>query len=104
MTAWPGSNPHFAIATGPGGRPFSRPGQAARRRTSQTVAAMSSTDSASSQPPSIHWNGQTTRSGRPGSWRSWRARRRIRRVRRLVTSVGGCARPDGGSWSGVRCG
>ena len=33
-------------------------GQAARRRTSQTVAAMSSTDSASSQPPSIHWNGQ----------------------------------------------
>jgi ABC-type multidrug transport system ATPase subunit len=32
--------------------------QAARRRTSQTVAAMSSTDSASSQPPSIHWNGQ----------------------------------------------
>jgi hypothetical protein len=39
-----------------GGR--SRPGQAARRRTSQTVAAMSSIDSASSQPPSIHWNGQ----------------------------------------------
>ena len=34
------------------------PPQAARRRTSQTVAAMSSTDSASSQPPSIHWNGQ----------------------------------------------
>ena len=33
-------------------------GQAARRRTSQTVAAMSSTDSASSQPPSIHWKGQ----------------------------------------------
>ena len=32
--------------------------QAARRRTSQTVAAMSSTDSASSQPPSIHWKGQ----------------------------------------------
>jgi len=32
--------------------------QAARRRTSQTVAAMSSTDRASSQPPSIHWNGQ----------------------------------------------
>ena len=32
--------------------------QAARRRTSQTVTAMSSTDSASSQPPSIHWNGQ----------------------------------------------
>ncbi|MGH3153302.1 MAG: glycosyltransferase 87 family protein, partial [Streptosporangiaceae bacterium] len=32
--------------------------QAARRRTSQTVAAMSSTDRASSQPPSTHWNGQ----------------------------------------------
>ena len=32
--------------------------QAARRRTSQTVAAMSRTDSASSQPPSIHCNGQ----------------------------------------------
>ncbi len=32
--------------------------QVARRRTSQTVAAMSSADSASSQPPSIHWNGQ----------------------------------------------
>ncbi len=32
--------------------------QAARRRTSQTVAVMSSTASASSQPPSIHWNGQ----------------------------------------------
>jgi len=32
--------------------------QAARRRTSQTVAAMSSTDSASSQPPSIAWKGQ----------------------------------------------
>jgi hypothetical protein len=34
------------------------PRQAARRRTSQTVAAMSSSDSPSSQPPSIHWNGQ----------------------------------------------
>ena len=32
--------------------------QAARRRTSQMVAAMSSTDSASSQPPSIHWKAQ----------------------------------------------
>jgi hypothetical protein len=32
--------------------------QAARRRINQTVAAMSSTDSASSQPPSIHWKGQ----------------------------------------------
>ena len=37
--------------------------QAARRRTSQTVAAMSSTDSASSQPPSIHWNGQNRVTG-----------------------------------------
>ena len=33
-------------------------GQAARWRTSQTVTAMSSAESASSQPPSIHWNGQ----------------------------------------------
>jgi hypothetical protein len=32
--------------------------QVAGRRTSQMVAAMSSTDSASSQPPSIHWKGQ----------------------------------------------
>ena len=32
--------------------------QAARRRTSQMVTAMSRTDSASSQPPSIHWKGQ----------------------------------------------
>jgi hypothetical protein len=32
--------------------------QAARRRTSQMVAAIKSRDSASSQPPSIHWNGQ----------------------------------------------
>jgi hypothetical protein len=32
--------------------------QVARRRTSQMVAAISSTDSASSQPPSIHWKGQ----------------------------------------------
>ena len=32
--------------------------QAARRWTSQTVAAMISADSASSQPPSIHWKGQ----------------------------------------------
>jgi hypothetical protein len=36
---------------------------AARRRTSQMVAAMSSTDSASSQPPSIHWNGQNRLAG-----------------------------------------
>jgi hypothetical protein len=35
-----------------------RAAQAAGRRTSQTVAAMSRTDSASSQPPSIHWKGQ----------------------------------------------
>ncbi len=32
--------------------------QAALRRTSQTVMAMSNTDNASSHPPSIHWNGQ----------------------------------------------
>jgi hypothetical protein len=32
--------------------------QAARRWTSQMAAVMSSADSASSQPPSIHWNGQ----------------------------------------------
>jgi hypothetical protein len=32
--------------------------QATRRRTSQTVAPMSSADNASSQPPSIHWYGQ----------------------------------------------
>jgi hypothetical protein len=32
--------------------------QAARRRTTQTVAAMRTTESASSQPPSIHWNDQ----------------------------------------------
>jgi hypothetical protein len=32
--------------------------QAARRRTSQTVAARSSGDRARSQPPSIHWKGQ----------------------------------------------
>jgi hypothetical protein len=38
--------------------PWLAGGQAARRRTSQTVAAMSSTESASSQPPSIHWKGQ----------------------------------------------
>jgi hypothetical protein len=37
--------------------------QVARRRTSQTVAAMSSADSASSQPPSIHWKGQNRLAG-----------------------------------------
>jgi hypothetical protein len=40
------------------GGPLGGMDQAARRWTSQMVAAMSSTDSASSQPPSIHWNGQ----------------------------------------------
>jgi dimethylargininase len=39
------------------------PGQAARRRTSQMVAAMSSADSASSQPASIHWTGQNRLAG-----------------------------------------
>jgi hypothetical protein len=38
-------------------------GQAARRRTSHTVAAISSADSTSSQPPSIHWNGQNLLAG-----------------------------------------
>jgi hypothetical protein len=37
--------------------------QAARRRTSHTVTAMSSTESASRQPPSIHWNGQNRLAG-----------------------------------------
>ena len=37
--------------------------QAARRWTSQTVAAMSSADSASCQPPWIHWNGQNRLAG-----------------------------------------
>ena len=37
--------------------------QATRRRTSHTVTAMSSTESASSQPPSIHWNGQNRLAG-----------------------------------------
>jgi hypothetical protein len=37
--------------------------QAARRRTSQTVTAMSSTDRARSQPSSIHWNGQNRLAG-----------------------------------------
>jgi hypothetical protein len=37
--------------------------QAARLRTSQTVAAMRRRDSASSQPPSIHWNGQNRLAG-----------------------------------------
>jgi hypothetical protein len=35
----------------------------ARRWTSQTVAAISSADSARSQPPSIHWNGQNRLAG-----------------------------------------
>jgi hypothetical protein len=43
--------------------------QAARRRTSQTVTAMSSTDSASSHPLSIHWNAQNRLAGwLAGSW------------------------------------
>ena len=42
----------------PEARSPSASGQAARRRTSQMVAAMSSTDRASSQPPSINWKGQ----------------------------------------------
>jgi hypothetical protein len=37
--------------------------QAARRWTSQMVAAMSSADSVSSQPPSIHWKGQNRLAG-----------------------------------------
>ncbi len=37
--------------------------QVARRRTSHTVAAMSSTDSASSQPPSMTWKGQNRLAG-----------------------------------------
>jgi len=37
--------------------------QVARRWTSQMVAAMRSRESASSQPPSIHWNGQNRLSG-----------------------------------------
>ncbi len=47
------------LSSGAGGQAV----QAARRRTSQTVAAMSSTDSASSQPPSIHWKGQNRLAG-----------------------------------------
>jgi hypothetical protein len=39
------------------------PSQTAGRRTSHTVAAMSSTDSPSSQPPSIHWNDQNRLAG-----------------------------------------
>jgi hypothetical protein len=42
---------------------FAMSAQDARRLTSQTVAAMSSTDSTSSQPPSIHWNGQNRVAG-----------------------------------------
>ena len=37
--------------------------QAARRRTSQTVTPTSSDESMSSQPPSIHWNGQKRLTG-----------------------------------------
>jgi hypothetical protein len=38
--------------------PWLAAAQVARRPTSQTVAAVSSTDRASSQPPSTHWKGQ----------------------------------------------
>ena len=37
--------------------------QLARRRTSQRVMTISSTASASSQPPSIHWNAQNRLAG-----------------------------------------
>jgi hypothetical protein len=37
--------------------------QAARRWTSQMVAAMSRADSATSLPSSIHWNGQNLLAG-----------------------------------------
>jgi hypothetical protein len=39
------------------------PTHVARRRTSQTVAAMRTRESASSQPPSIHWNCQNRLAG-----------------------------------------
>lgn len=63
---WTGSRacarPGRRRSTGSASRKARRPrltdAQAARRRTSQTHPAMSSTDSASSQPLSIHWNGQ----------------------------------------------
>jgi hypothetical protein len=45
------------------GSPARRGVQAARRRTSQMVAAMSSADSATSQPLSIHWNVQNRLAG-----------------------------------------
>jgi hypothetical protein len=45
------------------GGPLGGMRQAARRWTSQMVAAMSSADSASSQPPSIHWKGQNRLAG-----------------------------------------
>ena len=45
------------------GGPHGGTRQAARRRTSQMVAAMSRADSASSQPPSIHWKGQNRLAG-----------------------------------------
>jgi hypothetical protein len=37
--------------------------QATRWRTSQTVAAISSSESTSSQPPSMNWNGQNRAAG-----------------------------------------
>jgi hypothetical protein len=39
------------------------PFQAARRRTIQMVRAIRIRESASSQPPSIHWNGQNRLAG-----------------------------------------
>jgi hypothetical protein len=51
---------NWAVTCGPPGRMC----QVARRWTSQTVTAMSRTDRASSQPPSIHWKGQN----RVGGW------------------------------------
>jgi hypothetical protein len=45
------------------GLPFAFAFQAARRRTSQTVAAMSSTDRASSQPASTNCMGQNRLTG-----------------------------------------
>ncbi len=47
----------------PGERALWQAVQVGLRRTSQAVAAMSSTDSASSQSPSIYWNGQNRLAG-----------------------------------------
>ena len=66
MAAWsgyPGKDTDLRIPIEAHSPDVRQAGQAARRRTSQTVVAMSSTDSASSQPPSIHWNGQNRLTG-----------------------------------------